>query len=147
MTSVVDPLAVHAFRLELDGVDVLDVLRVEGLVATAAVHRFEEGGVAATDRLGAGPVRWEDLRITWAVGTSAPLAAWRDAFLRDPLAPALGRGGSVAILDGRGDVAARWAWALAWPVRWSGPVLDAGRSALAVEVLSLAHEGLVERSR
>lgn len=142
-----DPLGAHAFRLELDGADVVDVLRVEGLGARAEVYRFEEGGVAGSAHVRLGRLAWDDLELAWPAGTCRVLRDWRDAFLRDPLDPELGRGGSIALLDGRGDVARRWSWTLAWPVRWRGPALDAGRSQLAVEVLTLAHEGLREGGR
>jgi phage tail-like protein len=49
---------------------------------------------------------------------------------------------SVLLLDEREQVVWRWTFGRAFPVRWQGPLLVAGESAVAVESLQLAHEGI-----
>jgi hypothetical protein len=48
----------------------------------------------------------------------------------------------VFLLDDAGDRARGWRCRDATPVRWTGPELAAGRSAVATETLELAHEGI-----
>jgi hypothetical protein len=48
----------------------------------------------------------------------------------------------VFLLDEAGDRARGWRCRDATPVRWAGPELAAGRSAVATETLELTHEGI-----
>ncbi len=49
---------------------------------------------------------------------------------------------SVLLLDAAGNEVLRWNIVNAWPVRWSGPVLNAEVSGVAIETLEIAHEGV-----
>ena len=48
----------------------------------------------------------------------------------------------ITLLDQADNPALHWRLRNAWPCRWSGPVLNAGLSDVAMEELELAHEGL-----
>jgi phage tail-like protein len=48
----------------------------------------------------------------------------------------------VAIFDLTGTELMRWNFDNAYPVKWSGPALNATGDAVAVETLELAHEGM-----
>lgn len=52
-------------------------------------------------------------------------------------------GGSIRILDESGAPVAEWQFFRAFPVKWTGPELNATQSQVAVESLELAHEGLL----
>lgn len=71
---------------------------------------------------------------TWL---SSLVTDWRDA----PAKPT----GTVEIrlYDALGRKAASWTLRDAYPVSWSGPVLDAKQSAVAVETLTFEHEGFL----
>jgi len=49
---------------------------------------------------------------------------------------------SIIMLDSQGDTIMRWDFAGAYPVKWSGPELDAGSNQVAIETLELAYESL-----
>lgn len=48
---------------------------------------------------------------------------------------------TVELAVAGGTVTRRWSFADAYPVRWSGPALDAASSDLATETLEIAHSG------
>jgi len=54
-------------------------------------------------------------------------------------------GGTVVIQlqDVHQNVVARWSLLKAFPVSWSGPVMDARQNAVALETLTLEHEGFL----
>ena len=45
-----------------------------------------------------------------------------------------------------GSAVAEWEFSDAFPVKWTGPELNASQSAVAVETLELAHSGLRRRT-
>jgi phage tail-like protein len=49
---------------------------------------------------------------------------------------------AVVLLDQEGEPAGRWELIRAWPARYEGPILDASRSAVAVETLEIVCEGV-----
>jgi phage tail-like protein len=56
------------------------------------------------------------------------------------------RSGSIVVLDERGaDPVAEWRFRDAFPVKWSGPDLNASQSSVAVETVELVHLGLERR--
>jgi phage tail-like protein len=50
---------------------------------------------------------------------------------------------TVKLVDTTGHDMQVWAFAEAYPVKWTGPSLDAGSDAAATEELEIAHGGLV----
>jgi phage tail-like protein len=49
---------------------------------------------------------------------------------------------SIVLLSDAGEEVLRFNFRNAWPVKWSGPNLNAEASDVAIETLELAHEGL-----
>jgi phage tail-like protein len=49
----------------------------------------------------------------------------------------------IALQDVHQNVVASWSLRNAYPVSWSGPVLDARQNAVALETLTLEHEGFL----
>jgi phage tail-like protein len=45
-------------------------------------------------------------------------------------------------LDEKGDEAARWDFAEAWPTKYDSPELNASSNEIAIETLEIAHEGM-----
>jgi phage tail-like protein len=57
------------------------------------------------------------------------------------------RNGTVAIKSPDGATAlAEWEFSAGFPVKWTGPELNASQSAVAIETLELAHAGLRRRT-
>jgi phage tail-like protein len=49
---------------------------------------------------------------------------------------------SVVLYTEAGEELRRWNFLNAYPVRWVGPALEAGSTAVALETLELAHDGM-----
>ncbi|MEU9407841.1 phage tail protein [Streptomyces sp. NPDC048281] len=52
----------------------------------------------------------------------------------------------ISLQDVHQNVVASWSLRNAYPVSWSGPVLDAKQNAVAIETLTLEHEGFLPTS-
>jgi phage tail-like protein len=50
----------------------------------------------------------------------------------------------ITVLDAAGEVVCSWGLTDAYPVKWTGPSLDAGGRQVAFETLELAHNGFLE---
>ena len=53
------------------------------------------------------------------------------------------RNGSIVLYDSMQTEVARWNFVNGWPSVWKGADLDAGANEVAVEEVTIAHEGLV----
>jgi phage tail-like protein len=48
---------------------------------------------------------------------------------------------SIVLMNDKGEDVIRWNFRNCWPTSWSGPSLDASSDEVAIEQLTLAHEG------
>ena len=53
------------------------------------------------------------------------------------------RNGSIVLFDSMQEEVTRWNFEAGWPSNWKGADLDAGANDVAVEEVTIAHEGLV----
>ena len=49
---------------------------------------------------------------------------------------------SIVLWDDAGNERVRWNLINCWPVKWTGPSLDATSNELAIETLEIVHEGV-----
>jgi phage tail-like protein len=135
-----DPYLAFAFLVEIDGLAVAGFSDVTGLNAELEFQDYREGGVNDFIHRLPGPVRHPaNLMLRRGVTDVTDLWDW----WRDAAAGRIRRrNASVLLLGPDRGVVRRWDVVGAYPVRWSGPELRAGTSAVAVEALELAHRGL-----
>ncbi len=140
------PYGASTFSLEVfDGfvhVEVANFLRCEGLSCRSEVFEIVEGGVADRTHRRPGVSRWDPLVLTTATEASVFLLEWRDRHMRGGFGERVRTSGNVALRGPDGCVLRRWHFLSAWPVAWSGPILDSMTSQIAVERLELHHDGL-----
>ena len=135
-----DPSPAFHFRIEIDGLTRAAFRECHGLISETEVFEIAEGGLNhVTHRL---PGRSTYSPITLARGWTLDLDLWRWRRQVIEGSPDAARGGDVVIVDSTGEETARWTFVRGWPSRWEGPVLVAGISAVAVEVIEIVHEGL-----
>ena len=118
---------------------------VTGLEMTMAVESYDAGGVNDATLKFPSRVRWSNITMKRGiVGRRDPLDdsdlwTWFNSYLE-------GRGerrdGLITLLSTDGAPVHVWSFRNAIPSRWEGPGLNAGRSAVAVETLEIAHEGI-----
>jgi len=150
----IDPLLTHNFFLTLiDASNVVGTLitlalnykvagfsECSGLDATLEVFEIREGGV--NDHLWKFPTRATHGNITLKHGVIYlydDLWSWHNEFVK-------GKGkrkdGIISLMDERRRPVKVWKFDKGIPMKWVGPSFNASQSAVAIESLEIAHQGL-----
>jgi phage tail-like protein len=113
-----------------------------GLGAELEVLPYPEGGV--NDFVHQLPVRhtWSRLTLKRGLVRDPGLWFWYLAGLSQSLGAR--RDGAVLLLTPQGQPAVSWTFRAGLAAKWNGPELNAMQSAVAVESLEIAHEGLTQ---
>lgn len=135
-----DPAGGHYFALEIDGVEVAHFLGCSGIRTEADVFEIQEGGVNDRVHRFVGESRWANVVLRTATQASRSLHDWRERCRKGAIGAR--SGGAITVYGVDGEPVERFDLVEVWPVRWSGPALDATGSALAVEELEIAHAGV-----
>ncbi len=110
-----------------------------GLEATMAVDEYREGGRNDAVLRFPGRITHPNLRLRRGLAVSEELWEWHEQFIQ-------GRGkrrdGVIELLDDDREAVRTWRFRRGLPVHWVGPALNANTSAVAIEELEIAHEGL-----
>jgi phage tail-like protein len=149
-----DPLGVFNFYLTLiDGSDALGSLlnaafnyavagfsECSGFEVTLEVMEYREGGV--NDYIHKFPTRASHGNITLKRGISSledDLWTWHQDFVQGS---GKRKDGLIVLMDEARKPAKVWKFKRGIPIKWVGPSLNATQSAVAIEALEIAHEGL-----
>ena len=136
-----DPYLSFNFAVELYGLVRGGFTEVSGLQLEVETHEYREGGLNAFVHKLAGPVSYpSNLVLKRGIAEVDGLWLWYQGVLRGVI---LRKPVSVILLDSAGAETRRWDFAEAYPVKWSGPDLNASSDAVAVETVELAHNGLI----
>ncbi len=135
-----DPSATFRFSVEIDGVLVARFSECSGLEFSADPEEYREGGLnSRTHRL---PTRFKFSDITLKRGIAndgRPLWTWVQNTVRGQIVT---HDVTVTLYDVQGDVLQSWTLRGAFPIKWSATPLQADQNAVAVETLTLAHQGM-----
>ena len=114
---------------------------VKGLGADLEVTAYPEGGV--NDHVHQLPVRhaWSRISLKRGVVRDPGLWSWYLAGLAQSLGAR--RDGTIILMTAAGTPAMSWTFQGGIAAKWVGPELNAMQSAVAVESLEIAHQGLV----
>jgi phage tail-like protein len=115
--------------------------QVSGLGAELEVLPYQEGGV--NDFVHQLPVRhsWSRIVLRRGVVRDPGLWTWYEAGLHESLGAR--RDGVVIVLTPLGLPAVAWNFVGGLAAKWTGPDLNAGQDAVAVESIEIAHHGLI----
>jgi phage tail-like protein len=115
---------------------------VRGLGAELEVTPYPEGGV--NDHVRQLPVRhtWNRISLRRGIAAGPGLWFWYMAGLSNSLGAR--RDGAIILLSAAGIPAVAWVFRAGLAAKWSGPDLSATESAVAIESLEIAHEGLTQ---
>ncbi|MCX4759757.1 phage tail protein [Streptomyces sp. NBC_01275] len=136
----VDPFRDYNFLVELEGIARASFTECTGLGSSTEVIEVREGGDNTTVRKLPGRTTFGDITLKWGLTDSTELWAWRQQVVDGAL---LRKNGSIVVYDlaGRTEVA-RWNFVNAWPSKWEGPGFHAKGSDIAIDTLTLVHEGV-----
>lgn len=114
--------------------------KCEGLAVEYDVFEYAEGGNNSFTYRFPGRRKYTNIKLTRAIDTSTgAVMAW----LASIQAKAVGTTAQITVLDSTGDVVFAWNLIGVFPVKWTGPTLDAGAKSVATETLELVHNGFL----
>ena len=136
----VDPFTATNFRVEIEGIVASAFLAVSSIEADVAVVDYRTGSDRAPGpRKLPGETNFSN--IVLKRGMTRDLSLWN--WMQDTLNGTVSRRSvSILLLNDAGEEVLRFNFRDAWPLKWSGPNLDASASDVAIETLEIAHEGL-----
>lgn len=110
-----------------------------GLESGLEVETYLEGGV--NDRVHRFPTRmsYPNITLLRGVGLGEDLWLWHQEFQQGKGSR---RDGLIILQDNLKLPIKTWSFSNGLPVKWTGPALNAGESAVAIESLEIAHEKL-----
>jgi phage tail-like protein len=124
-------------------------MEVTGLEMRMQVEDYPAGGLNGTVLKFPGRISWSNITLKRGVVArrdpldKSDLWAWFKGYV-DGMGER--RDGVITLNDASGEARRAWAFRRGLPLRWLGPALDASRSAVAVETLEIAHEGITDIS-
>lgn len=131
------------FRLAIDGLALVDFSECSGLTGEVTVEEYVEGGENRFAYRLPSRATFPNLVLSRGVATSRELWDWYAEFLAEGrVVPREGQVQLLAWLSGALVPARVWAFTRAYPVKMTGPDLNAQSPAIAIESLELAHHGL-----
>lgn len=130
-----EPALALWFAVRCDGLDAIAFSACEGLNAEREVEEVKEGGNNEYVHRFPGRMKYQNIKLTRAVDDkSGQIAHWFSDGRRGGTA-------KVEVRDGNNKVVATWSLRDTWPVKYTGPQLNAATNGVATEVLELVHHG------
>lgn len=136
----VDPYATFNFVVEIDNLEVGGFSEVSGLQVEIQTHDYREGGVNDFVHKLPGPAHYpSNLVLKRGLIDAQTLWQWQ----RDVIQGRIERkNGAIVLLDNQREERWRWNFVNAYPVKWTGPTLNASGNNVAIETLELTHGGI-----
>jgi phage tail-like protein len=141
--KIVDPYRNFNFLVEIDGIAQGNFSECSGLDATTEPVEYREGGDNTTVRKLPGKTTYSDIVLKRGLTADPELWNWRKQIIQGKVER---KNGSIVVFDlANAKEVARWNFVRGWPTKWEGPSFDAKGNDIAIETLTIAHEG-VERA-
>ncbi|HWO73482.1 MAG TPA: phage tail protein [Dehalococcoidia bacterium] len=137
-----EPLATTPrFTVEVDGTIIASFSECSGLSATIATEKWEEGGSNHTTFKFPGRADYGNITLKHGVTHSTELYDWFLKVLRRE--PRVRKPVTIKLVDSQLNEIQSWHFIDAFPVKWSGPTLQAESNDIAIESFELAHNGFL----
>ncbi len=127
------------FLVEIDGIIVGGFSEVSGLNVETETELIEEGGVNDYVHKLPKKTKYSNLTLKRGLTDSDVLWSWHRDVVKGNFKR---KSGAIIMLDDEGNSKWRWNFKEAYPVKWTGPDLQAANSTVAIEILELSHNGL-----
>jgi phage tail-like protein len=136
-----DPLRGYNFRLEIDGIQRAGFRDCKGIDVKSEPIKYREGtDKAYTSRQL--PGMWTPTPLVLSGGVYADDKSLSDWHQQTVNGKTERKNGSVCLLDESGEEKIRWNFVDGWPSGLEGPSLNAVGNEVAIETLTIAHEGI-----
>jgi phage tail-like protein len=140
---VPDLLTTFSFHVELDGIDIGAFKEASGVDSETEIVEYKEttkDGKMLIRKL-PGAMKWSDITLKKRIDNKKDLWDWRKEVEQGDIDSAR-RNGSIVLYDSTAKEVARWNFMNGWPSKWKGADLNAGENAVAVEEITITHEGM-----
>jgi phage tail-like protein len=141
----VDPFRAFNFLVELDGFGfaVASFIECSGLGTTTEVIETRQGGDNTTVSKLPGKTTYTDIVLKWGMTNATELWDWRQQIIDGSV---VRKNGSIVIYDlANSTEVARWNFIRAWPSKMEGPAFNAKGNDIAINTLTLSHEGITRK--
>jgi len=137
------PLTTFNFFVELDGVNLGYFKECSGVDSETEIIEHKEVNAQGKMiiRKVPGAMKWADITLKKSIDAAKDLWEWRLQVEQGTIKDAR-RNGSIVLVDHEGAEVARWNFTMGWPSKWKGADLNAGENNVAVEEITITHEGL-----
>lgn len=141
-----DPQVVHHFGLEIEGINEAYFREASGFENSSDVieHRESGGGKQYISKQ-PGNLKWSDVVLKRGLTDSKALYDWRKQVI-DGKHKAARKNGSIIFYDAENVEIARFNFVRGWPSKWKGPDVNTTNNAVAIEEITIVHEGM-ERAK
>jgi phage tail-like protein len=137
------PFITAHFVLAIDGLTSVNFSKCSGLAGELNVEEYQEGGENRFAHRFPTRASFPNLVLSQGAGPMQELWDWFYEFCVTGLvAPRDGTVVLMSSIEGEPAPVRVWSFVRGWPVKLTGPELDAQLSAVAVDSLEIAHHGL-----
>jgi phage tail-like protein len=138
-TSTLGQLLSVAVSVGVVGAPVGGFSECSGLQLSLDIEEYQEGGNNGTVLKFPTRIKQNNITLKKGVGRGSALWDWFDEYTR-------GRGrrrdGLIVLRNEQREPHSLWSFRRGLPLRWEGPAMNASQSAVAIETIEIAHEGL-----
>ncbi len=138
-----DPLVGYHFHVEIDGISQAQFRECTGLDSESEIIEYKEAGKDGQTivRKQPGALKWSNIVLKRGITDILELWEWRKQVEQGKVNDAR-KSGSIVLFDQANSEVARWNFVEGWPSKITGPQAKADGNEVAIEELTLAHEGL-----
>jgi phage tail-like protein len=137
-----DPVGELRFKVQLPGVDLGRFRECTGLAAEIEVKDYNEGGV--NDRVHKLPTRMKYPNLVLKRGVTYEDALLKWLWKTQHQTQRINV--TISLMGPNGQPVRQWVFQEAFPIKWTGPNLNAGSNQVATESLEIVHAGLQMRA-
>ena len=137
-----DPLRAASFSLEFQGATAGIFRECSGLGSEHTIVTQEgrdDKGNYVVQKL-PGNIKWTEITLKGGVTSSMKMWDWRKQ-VEEGKVDSARKNGSLVMYSPEGKEVARWDLVRCWPSKITGPSMDAKSGEVAVEELTICHEG------
>jgi phage tail-like protein len=127
------------FELTMPGISIGYFTEISGLSAEVEVMTYNEGGNNSFIHRFPSRLKYPNLVLKRGITNEAALQEWfaKSVGPQPQLVDV-----TVSMLDEEQNRLRTWAFANAYPIKWTGPQFNVGQSAVATEAIEISHDGI-----
>lgn len=134
-----DPYRSFRFRLEIGGITAAQFSEASGLQVETETEPYEEGGVNDFVHELIKRTKYQHITLKRGITDLDDMWKWHQETVQGKFER---KNVSVILIDSKGEDKWRWNICEAFPVKWTGPELQAGSNTIAFEAIDLVHNGI-----